>query len=273
MMTSEKMTSSTRVRGAAPNNDLLSNDEPAAVEIVNPEGMGNAILVCDHASNRLPRKLGTLGLGTADLESHIAWDPGAAEVARSLSGLLDAPLLLSTYSRLVIDCNRPLESPESIPVKSNAVVVPGNRSPTFEDRTLRIEGLFKPYHRAIDDMLDHRRDRPNLLLSIHSFTPVLSGQPRPWSIGISYGHDSRFASLILMALKREKSIVVGDNQPYAVDDISDYTIPQHGEARRLPHVLIEIRQDGLTTPAAATVWAERLAKTFYEVEASALRLC
>jgi predicted N-formylglutamate amidohydrolase len=272
MTAAEKQIIATSRVGAAPHENLLSEDEPAAFEVLNPDGVGNAVLVCDHASNRLPRKLGTLGLGTADLASHIAWDPGAALVARDLSDLLDAPLVLSAYSRLVIDCNRPLESPESIPPRSNAITVPGNQLLAFEDRALRIECLFKPYHRAISDTLDARDGRPSLLLSLHSFTPILSGQPRPWTIGISYGRDRRFAALMLMALKREKSIDVGDNQPYAVDDTSDYTIPHHGEARGLPHALVEIRQDGLTTPAAAAVWAERLAKTFREAETFALRL-
>ena len=273
MKASEKMIPPKNTPNAAAPADLLSPDEPAAFEIVNPAGRGNAVLVCDHASNRIPRKLGTLGLHAADIESHVAWDPGAAQVARGLSARLDAPLVLSAYSRLVIDCNRPLESPESIPSRSHTVAVPGNQSLTDEDRALRIEGLFKPYHHAIDTLLDHRQERPNLLLSLHSFTPVLSGPPRPWSIGISYGRDRRFAVLLLKALQHEKNIVVGDNQPYAIEDSSDYTIPHHGEARGVPHALIEIRQDGLTTPAATALWAERLAKIFYEIETPARRLC
>ena len=252
---------------------LLAADEPAAFEIVNADGAGSAVLVCDHASNRLPRRLGTLGLSAVELADHIAWDPGAADVARRLSELLDAPLVLSSYSRLVIDCNRPLDSPESIPAQTDGVPVPGNRMLTPGDRALRIEAVFGPYHRAISDVLDRRAGRSSLLLSIHSFTAVLAGQWRPWSISFAHGRDRRFASLLVDAMNRDASLVVGDNQPYSVDDMFDYTIPVHGEDRGLPHVLVEIRQDRIATPADAAAWAVRLAAAFSQVEPAALRLC
>jgi predicted N-formylglutamate amidohydrolase len=237
---------------------LLDADEPAAVEFVNPTGTGSAVLVCDHASNRLPRRLGTLGLGAAELADHVAWDPGAAEVARRAADRLDAPLVLSGYSRLAIDCNRPLESPASIPARSEGVPVPGNQMLGPEDRALRVDGLFSPYHRAIGELLDRRAGRPTLLLSIHSFTKVLAGQDRPWAIGFSYGRDRRLAALILEAMSRDPGLVVGDNQPYCVDDTIDYTIPAHGEGRGLPHVLIEIRQDLIASQSSAEKWAARL---------------
>lgn len=259
--------------GAPPRERLLAPDEPAAFEIVNADGAASAVLVCDHATNRLPRRLGTLGLSAIDLADHIAWDLGAADVARRLSDLLDAPLVLSGYSRLVIDCNRPLDSPESIPARTAGVPVPGNEMLTAEDRALRIEALFKPYHRAIGAMLDRRAGRPCLLLSIHSFTAVLAGRSRPWSIGFAHGRDRRLALHLVNAMNRDASLVVGDNQPYAVDDASDYTIPIHGENRGLPHVLVEIRQDEIATPAAAAGWAKRLAATFSQIEPEALRLC
>lgn len=259
--------------GDPPRVRLLAADEPAAFEIVNADGAGSAVLVCDHATNRLPRRLGTLGLSAANLADHIAWDLGAADVARRLSDLLDAPLVLSGYSRLVIDCNRPLDNPESIPAQTDGVLVPGNGMLTAEHRALRIEALFKPYHRAIGATLDRRAGRPSLLLSIHSFTAVLAGQSRPWSIGFAHGRDRRFAALILEAMNRDTNLVVGDNQPYAVDDASDYTIPVHGENRGLPHVLVEIRQDGLATPADACTWAARLAEGFRQIEPAALALC
>jgi predicted N-formylglutamate amidohydrolase len=265
--------SATRLIGAVPNETLLAADEPAAFEIVNAEGAGSAVLVCDHATNRLPRRLGTLGLSAANLADHIAWDPGAADVARRLSDLLDAPLVLSGYSRLVIDCNRPLDSPESIPAQTDGVPVPGNRMLTPEDRALRIEAVFSPYHRAISDMLDRRAGRPSLLLSIHSFTAVMAGQCRPWSISFSHGRDRRLAALILEAINHDARLVVGDNQPYSVDDAFDYTIPVHGEDRGLPHVLVEIRQDGLAMPADACAWAARLAAAFTQIEPAALGLC
>jgi predicted N-formylglutamate amidohydrolase len=252
---------------------LLSADDADAVEIVNPGGAGTAVLVCDHASNRIPQRLGTLGLGARALEDHIAWDPGAADVARHLSSLLDAPLVSSGYSRLVIDCNRPLDSPESIPVHTGGVQVPGNRELAERERALRTDALFRPYHRAITELLDRRSGRASVLLSIHSFAPVLAGRPRPWSIGLASGRDRRLAALLLEEMKRDPGLVVGDNEPYDVDDAIDYTIPVHGEGRGLPHVLIEIRQDTLEAPEQAARWAARLARAFRAVEPAALRFC
>ena len=263
--------SDTALSGALATATLQDNDEPAAFEILNADGRGNAVLVCDHASNRMPRRLGTLGLDAASLISHIAWDPGAVEVARHLSDLLDAPLVLSGYSRLVIDCNRPIDHPESIPAQVDGVAISGNRQLTPEDRTRRVESLFKPYHAAIRDVLNLRAERASLLLSIHSFTPVFNGQSRPWTIGLAYGRDRRLASLLLDALNRDAGLVVGDNQPYSIEDSIDYTIPIHGAARGLPHILIEIRQDMITTGAHASEWASRLAETFRQVEPAALR--
>ncbi len=252
---------------------LLWADEPPAVELVNAGGTGSAVLVCDHASNRVPRRLRGLGLDPVHLADHIAWDPGAADVARRLSAHLDAPLLLSGYSRLVVDCNRPLGNQQSIAVDSAGVPVPGNRGLSLQEKVVRIEALFRPYHDAISRLLDARSHRPTPLISIHSFTPVLGGQARPWHIGISYGRDRRLAALLLGALARSRELTVGDNVPYPIEDDVDYTIPHHGERRALPCVMIEIRQDGIRKAAGAGTWAERLADAYRLIEADALRLC
>jgi predicted N-formylglutamate amidohydrolase len=249
---------------------LLSSDEPSAVELVNIEGGGNAVLVCDHASNRVPRRLDNLGLDALQLADHIGWDPGAAEVARGLSTQLDAPLVLSGYSRLVIDCNRPLSSPGSIAEQSADIDIPGNSGLTPEDRKARIDALFLPYHRAIDRLLDSRALRPTLLLSIHSFTPILNGRLRPWSIGISYGRDQHLAKLLLRALAQWEDLAVGENEPYPIETDIDYTLPQHGEGRGLLCVMIEIRQDGLRTAEDARAWAARLATAYRLIEAEVL---
>lgn len=249
---------------------LLAADEPPASGVVNAEGAGNAVVVCDHASNRVPHRLRALGLSAAQLASHIAWDPGAVEVARRLARHLDAPLVASGYSRLVIDCNRPLASADSMAAVSAGVVVPGNRSITAADRALRTVALFEPYHRDIAGVLDRRAaaGRPCLLLSVHSFTPVLNGHHRPWQVAFAYGRDPRLASLMLDAFAAEGGFVVGDNQPYNVDDTTDYTLPVHGEQRRLPHVLIECRQDLLTTAQDREAWATRLAAAYRRSESS-----
>ena len=250
---------------------LLDPDDPPAVEVINERGVGNAVLVCDHASNRVPRRLGTLGLTAEKLADHIGWDPGAADVARRLSELLDAPLVLSGYSRLVIDCNRPLDNPGSIATRSAGVAIPGNLELGFEERESRIAALFRPYHRAIDRVLDGRSDRPCLLLSIHSFTPSLNGCPRPWHIGVSHWRAAGFAALMRKALVRRVEGIVGDNEPYPIDSDIDYTIPVHGEGRGLPSAMIEIRNDGLQTAEDAAAWAARLADAYREIEADAIK--
>ncbi len=251
---------------------LLGNDEPPPVEFVNADGRSSAVIVCDHASNRVPRQLGMLGLDAVQLADHIGWDPGAADVARRLSTLLDAPLVLSGYSRLVIDCNRPLRSAESIAEQSDGVPVPGNRGLSPLERASRTNALFRPYHDAIDRLLDGRTRRPSMLLSIHSFTPILNGRPRPWHIGVSHWRDRRLAALMLGVLAHSNDFTVGDNAPYPIDEDVDYTIPVHGEGRGLPSVMIEIRQDGIRTAAGAAAWAARLANAYRIIEAEALRI-
>ena len=249
---------------------LLVADEPPAVEAVNAGGAGSAVVVCDHASRRVPRRLAGLGLVPEQLTTHIAWDPGAKEVARRVAEELDAPLVASRYSRLAIDCNRPLASDESIAVTSAGKVIPGNCAISSADRAARATALFRPYHCTIARVLNQRaaNGRRSRLLSIHSFTPVLNGDRRPWNVAFSYGRDARLALLLLDAFRTWGEMVVGENQPYSVDDSTDYTIPVHGEQRGLPHVLIEIRQDGLTTPEKCESWALRLAAAYRLSEAS-----
>ncbi|MCU0837052.1 MAG: N-formylglutamate amidohydrolase [Chromatiaceae bacterium] len=256
-----------------PSSALLEPDEPAPVEVVNIDGEGTAVLVCDHASNRIPQRLGSLGLDAPQLAEHIAWDPGAAEVARRLAAELDAPLVLSGYSRLVIDCNRPLSHPGSIAEESAGVAIPGNRGLSPEERGLRVETLFRPYHNAIARLLDRRVGRPTLLLSVHSFTPVLNGRARPWHVGVSHGRDPRLAALLLEALGSTGDLRVGENQPYPIEEAIDYTIPHHGEGRGLPSAMIEIRQDGIRSAADAADWAARLAAAYRRIEGAARRLC
>jgi predicted N-formylglutamate amidohydrolase len=251
---------------------LLGPDEPPPVETINLDGSGRAVLVCDHASNRIPERLGTLGLEPDLLADHIGWDPGAAGVARRLAVHLNSPLVLSGYSRLVIDCNRPLGHTESIAEKSAGVSIPGNLGLSPLERSIRIDALFRPYHDAIAGLLDRRSYRPTLLISIHSFTPVLNGQLRPWHIGISHWRNPRLAALLLGALRRTGDFTIGDNEPYPIDNDIDYTIPRHGEGRGLPSVMIEIRQDQLRTSAGATAWAGRLSAAYRHIETALPRL-
>lgn len=256
---------------------MLEPDEPPAFEVVDPHGSSTAFLICDHASPRLPRRLGDLGLSEAQRLDHIGWDPGAALVARRLSALLGAPLVLSGYSRLAIDCNRPPHVPASVPAQSCGVAIPGNAHLADDGaaRAERAEALFHPYHRAIAALLDRRREAglPTALLSVHSFTPVLSGQARPWQIGVMYGRDRRLADLLLRVLRRDGALVVGDNQPYTVTDTTDYGVPVHGEGRGLPCVLLELRNDLIAHEAGAHEWAARLYAAYREIEPAVLELC
>jgi predicted N-formylglutamate amidohydrolase len=251
---------------------LLGLDEPPPVETINAAGSGHVVLVCDHASNRIPERLRSLGLEQARLREHIAWDPGAADVARLLAAELDSPLLLSGYSRLVIDCNRPLGHAESIAERSAGVLIPGNQGLTPLERSSRVDALFRPYHDAIAALLDARSSRPTALISIHSFSPVLNGELRPWQIGIAHLRDRRLAALLLGALGRGGDFALGDNEPYPVENGIDYTIPVHGDGRGLPSVMIEIRQDAIRTPAGATAWSARIAAAYRHIERNLPRL-
>lgn len=241
---------------------LLAPDEPPSVTVERPDGSSPYLLTCDHAGNRIPRRLGTLGLRGPDLEGHVAWDIGAAGVARRLSERLDATLVLQTYSRLVIDCNRPLDSPDSIAITSEDMEIPGNRNLDPVAAEARAREIFHAYHDRIAAALDARQasGQPSLLVAVHSFAPVYKGVRRPWHVGILYGRDGRLAGTLLELLAGEGDLCIGDNEPYSVDDESDYTIPTHGERRGIPHVLIEIRQDLIATAPGQSGWAARLSE-------------
>jgi predicted N-formylglutamate amidohydrolase len=172
----------------------------------------------------------------------------------------------------VIDLNRPLASPESIPEQSAGVPVFGNCGLTPQARAARVAALFAPYHQAITELLEGRVGRPSLLISIHSFTPVLGDERRPWPISVAYGRDPRLADLLRPALKRRGDLLVGNNQPYGVDDEHDYTLPTHGEGRGIPNAMIEIRQDGLSTPADIAGWVGRLADAYEHLRGTAATL-
>jgi predicted N-formylglutamate amidohydrolase len=225
-------------------------------------------LTCDHYGRLVPQGLGDLGLPSSEMERHIAWDIGIAGVAEQLSVALDAHLVAQRYSRLVIDCNRPPDAPSSIPLISEATMIPGNDGLTREAADARRQLFFEPYHRRIAEIIDGRLRAgvPTVLISLHSFTPVYAGIARPWHIGTLYQRDTRLPPLLLKLLREEPDLVVGDNEPYAVSDATDYTIPVHGEARGLPNTGIEIRQDLIADGPGQTRWAERLTRILGEIE-------
>ena len=246
-------------------NALLAQDEPPPFTVINPAGTSAAVLVCDHASNLVPRGLKGLGLNAKVLDSHIAWDPGAALVSKLLSNTLDAALVLSGYSRLVIDCNRPLESPESIPENSAGVCISGNQALTLTAKKQRIESLFLPYQHAIAQLLE-QRSRPTVLISIHSFISELYGKKRPWQVGVAGYCDHRLARALYTALRQTDGLVVGFNQPYTIEEKFDYTLPIQGEESGLHCAMVEIRQDEIANIINAQNWAKRLANAWRMAE-------
>jgi predicted N-formylglutamate amidohydrolase len=247
---------------------LLGDDEPPPFLEVGRQGKSNFVIVVDHASRRIPRRLKDLGLPEAELRRHIAWDIGALGVARQVAAALDAPLLAQNYSRLVIDCNRDPKVPSSIPLLSEASEIPGNAGLSEAEITARRVEIFEPYHRQVRELLDERAaaGRPTILVAQHSMTNIYHGVTRPMHAAVLYNRDRRFAGLMLDMLRREPGLVVADNEPYFVSDDTDYTIPRHGEARGLPHVEIEIRQDLVSDEAGQTEWARRISQALRNAE-------
>jgi predicted N-formylglutamate amidohydrolase len=241
---------------------LLEPDEPSPVTLDNEAGNSAFFLTCDHAGRAFPRRLGTLGLPEQETLRHIAWDIGIARVGRELSCQLDAAVILQTYSRLVIDCNRDPNVPSSIPEISELTEIPGNCRLGEVERAARENAIFRPYHDRLAAALDRRvaEGRDTALVALHSFTPVFKGIPRPWQVAVLFNRDPRLAHALAILLRAEGDLCVGENEPYRVSDLTDYTVPVHGERRGLPHVEIEIRQDLITEAAGQTAWAERLAR-------------
>jgi predicted N-formylglutamate amidohydrolase len=249
---------------------ILEAQDVPPVHEDNVLGTSPFLLTSDHYGRAIPRSLGDLGLSPDELTRHIAWDLGIAGVADALSKHLGAHLIAQRYSRLVIDCNRPPGVPSSIPRISESTIIPGNEALTREAAEMRRQAIFDPYHRRIAEVIEARlrNSMPTVLVSLHSFTPVYAGIIRPWHIGTLYHRDTRLPPLLLKWLRAEPELVVGDNEPYAVSDETDYTIPVHGEARGLMYTGIEIRQDLLAEPAGQIEWAERLARILGEIEAT-----
>jgi predicted N-formylglutamate amidohydrolase len=251
-----------------PTESLLTNEDPPAFSQWRAQGSSNFVIVADHASWRLPRGLGDLGLPASEMQRHIAWDIGCLGVAQQVAAELDAPLIAQNYSRLVIDCNRDPSVATSIPTLSEWTHIPGNIGLTVEQIAARRVEIFEPYHACIRALLDARRaaGRPTILVAQHSMTPVFKDSRREMHAAILYNRDRRFAGLVLEMLRREPGLIVADNEPYFVSDATDYTIPRHGEARGLPHVEIEIRQDLIGDEAGQSDWARRIARALRDAE-------
>ncbi len=237
-----------------------------AAEILNPGGQSDFILICDHASNAIPSELGTLGLSREQLQDHIAWDIGAAAVTRRVAERLDAPAVLSGFSRLVIDPNRMPDDPTLIVTVSDSIAVPGNMSLTPHEATWRKTTFYDAYQSAVGARIDARQKlgRIPALVSIHSFTPVMDDFARPWQIGLLWDRDPRLKDLLYAELSRHSDLVIGDNEPYSGRGPAG-TMEYHGMRKGLPHVLIELRQNLIDHDDGVAQWSDIIAEALERV--------
>jgi predicted N-formylglutamate amidohydrolase len=244
---------------------LLEGDEPP-VFLVNGGGRSPYVLVSEHASNRLPKSLGTLGLPESELQRHIAWDIGAEQVARLLSRLIDAPLVLQRYSRLAYDCNRPPDSADAMPEMSETTHIPGNRNLSPDDKLMRIREIYRPFHAAIADLLDRRAAEGvrSMVVTIHSFTPVYKGKPRTVELGILHDRDTGLADKLITSFPMVDARL---NEPYGPKDGVLHTLNLHAAPRGLRHAMIEIRNDFLSDERGQGEWAERLSTSLVHAAA------
>lgn len=248
---------------------LLGPDDPAPFILHNAAGPSPFLLIGDHAGNAIPAGLGDLGLEARDQARHIALDIGVKGMGEALAERLDAAFLRQPYSRLVIDCNRDPASAEAMPALSDGSRVPGNEELDEDARAARIAAIHMPYHAAIAKVIEARAERRQgtILLALHSFTPIMAGHERPWHVGILYWRGvTDFAVRMLHALQGQGDWVVGDNEPYVMDD-TDYTVPTHAFTRGLAYAEIEVRQDLIGASDGQRLWADRLARAAREATA------
>jgi predicted N-formylglutamate amidohydrolase len=234
--------------------------EPA-VAIERAEASSPLVLVCDHASNHLPARYGSLGLRAGDLLKHFAWDPGALALSRRLSALLDAPLVFGCVSRLALDVNRQPSDFDLIVETADGASVPGNSGLSAAERERRVAEIYTPYHAAVEDLLAKRaqRGQRSALIAIHTYTPNLQGVVRPWHCGVIFASDARLGEALVKGLRKEDELVVGVNEPYAPSDRVYHTMAWHGEANGNPAVMIEVRNDLVANADGQRAWAMRLA--------------
>ena len=226
------------------NETLLAPDEPTPFVILNKNAILPVLLVCDHASNRFPRSLGTMGLDYINRVSHIALDIGANAVAETLANNLGATAVLCQYSRLIVDCNRELVDDSAFVEYSDGVDIPGNHNLQESEKVKRASEIYWPYHNTIKNQIIRLKNHGinPIVISIHSFTPVINGNDREWEIGVLWDKDLLTAEIFLSKLV-EAGYIVGNNKPYSGKDPEDFTIDFHAESIGLPHVGIEISQN------------------------------
>ncbi|MGR3321711.1 MAG: N-formylglutamate amidohydrolase [Pseudooceanicola sp.] len=239
---------------AAQPDRILAPGDGAPVECLNPQGSGQVVLVCEHASAFIPASLRDLGLSAHDRMSHAVWDPGALSVAKAMSAALDAPLVVGRVSRLVYDCNRPPEAGDAMPERTELIEVPGNRGLDAAARARRVAEIHDPFRDCLAEVLANRP--PAALVTVHSFTPVWHGAPRAAEIGFLHDADPSLARAML----RHAGGLPGRaelNVPYSAEDGVTHTLRRHGWGRR--NAMIEIRNDLIATDRAAAEMGRALA--------------
>jgi len=229
--------------------------------VYNRAGRGSVLLICEHASNFIPSGYDGLGLDASDLLRHIAWDIGALGLAQNLARLLDAPLVHATYSRLLLDLNRPVDAADSIVRSSEDIAIPGNAAVSASECGYRRQRIYEPFHAELDALIDERLrcGVAAAVISIHSFTPRYHGIERPWHAGVISHADRELAEVLLQALSSEAALCIGDNLPYGPKDGVFHSLERHGQARGLRGAMIEVRNDLLADEAGQASWARRLA--------------
>jgi predicted N-formylglutamate amidohydrolase len=229
-------------------------------EIVSGSIASGTLILADHASNAMPPEYRNLGMPAAELQRHIAYDIGVDWLTRALAARLDAPAVLSRFSRLLIDPNRGDDDPTLVMRLSDGAIVPGNARIDAADVTERMRRLSLPYHAAVASVIDTMLSAGTIpaVVSIHSFTPSMKGVDRPWHVGILWDSDPRLPMPLLEALRADPAIVTGDNEPYD-GALEGDTMSRHCISRGLAHVLIEVRQDLIAAEADAVRWGHRLA--------------
>lgn len=239
---------------------LLAEDEPAPFEVHNRAGASPLLIVVDHAGRRVPRSLRDLGLSADAFERHIAWDIGARDIALRLAERFDARTICSVYSRLVVDLNRYVWDPSSMPETSDATRVPGNNGLDWPTRERRVAELHRPYHDRVGHELDAMiaDDADPILLSIHTMTDRMQGGARrEEEVAVCWvEEDQRLSAPLLERLRSSGEMVVGDNTPYALELPTDFTVPQHAMRRGLRSIQVEFRQDLVDSAAKAARWAD-----------------
>ena len=249
---------------------LLDPSDPSPFRVLNAQSPAPALIVGDHAGRAVPKRLDALGLSADVFELHVAWDIGSADVASVVAEHLDAPAVLASYSRLVVDPNRRLDDPTCFAERSDGVAIPGNAALGAELRAQRAHAIYWPYHEAIARQLAAARARgiAPALISIHSCTPVLDNVARPWHFGVMWNRDGRIALPLIARLRAVPGLCVGDNQPYSGRHPHSFTLNHHAESAGLPHVGVEVRQDLVSDEAGARRCGELLAQALAEVLAS-----